>query len=120
MPDQRQVLGKIGESAALSYLKTHGYRILQTNYRTRFAELDIIAEDGQTLCFIEVKTRKSLRTGLPKESVTSAKQKKIIMGATSYLKKENRFDSLIRFDVAEVYMDDAPVVYLIKNAFQAG
>ena len=112
--------GQRGEKEAVSYLKKKGYKILKTNFRTRFAELDIIARDRNTLCFIEVKARRSLKTGLPKEAVTATKQKKIILAATSYLKDSDLFDSEIRFDVVEVFFThDKISVNLIKNAFQA-
>lgn len=121
MPDDRKSTGDHGEAAARSFLETRGFTILETNFRTRPSEIDIIAKDSDCLCFIEVKTRRSLKKGLPRESVTCSKQKKIILGASLYLKKTGQMDLRIRFDVVEVYIHDGRVdIHLIKNAFQAG
>ncbi|MCP3874086.1 MAG: YraN family protein [Desulfobacteraceae bacterium] len=120
MPDDRNALGHQGEKLALSYLQTHGFSIIETNYRTKPAEIDIIAKDNDFICFIEVKTRASLKKGLPKESVTYSKQKKIIIGATYYLKKTNQMNSKVRFDVVEVFKKkDTFDINLIRNAFQS-
>ena len=85
------------------------------------AAASIIAKDHETLCFIEVKTRSSIKKGLPKESVTPSKQNKIILGASFYLKKNRMLESRIRFDVIEVFEKKGRFEFnLIKNAFQAG
>lgn len=119
MADNRKVLGQFGETVALSYLKTNGYKIVETNYRTRTAEIDIIAKDADTLCFIEVKTRKSLTKGLPRESVTHTKQQKIFTGARTYLQKTRQLYSKSRFDVVEVLKNNEDfVINHIKHAFQ--
>ncbi len=121
IPDHRKILGKQGEKAAQAFLQTRGFTILETNFRTKPAEIDIIARENNCICFIEVKTRQSLKKGLPKESITPAKQKKIILGACFYLKKTNQMSERIRFDVIEVYLDKGKFdINLIKNAFQAG
>lgn len=113
-------LGQAGESAALFYLKKHGFQILEKNWRSRTAELDIIAKDRNTICFIEVKTRRSIKRGLPREAVTPAKQNKIIRAALLYLKKKRHTDVPVRFDVVEVLESHGQLsVNLIKNAFQA-
>ncbi|MBU1342026.1 MAG: YraN family protein [Proteobacteria bacterium] len=120
MPDDKKNLGHHGETAAAFFLKSKGFTILETNYRTKPAEIDIIARDDDTICFIEVKTRGSLKKGLPKESVTVSKQKKILLGACFYLKQKKWENSRIRFDVVEVYKkQDGFDINLIKNAFQA-
>ncbi len=120
MSHDRISLGKQGERAALSHLKSCGFKILETNWRTKFAELDIIAMDNDTFCFTEVKTRQSLKKGLPREAVTAVKQKKIIQAALLYLKKNKLDDACVRFDVVEVLKEnDTLSVNLIKHAFQA-
>ena len=119
MSNDRKRLGQQGETAAISFLQTRGFTILETNYRTKPAEIDIIARDKDFLCFIEVKTRRSLKKGLPKESVNYSKQKKIIMGATFYLKEKKQMNSRIRFDVVEVLEKNGKFdINLIENAFQ--
>jgi len=118
MPDDRKSLGRHGEFSAVSFLQAGGFKILETNFRTKAAEIDIIAKDHETLCFIEVKTRRSIKKGLPRESVTPAKQNKIIMGASFYLKKNRLLESKIRFDVMEVFEKAGCFEFnLIKNAF---
>ena len=118
--DDRKNLGLCGEKAALSFVQTRGFTILETNYRTKIAEIDIIAKDRDCLCFIEVKTRRSLKKGLPRESITYSKQKKIILGASFYLKEKKQENSRVRFDVIEVIEKKGRFdINLIKNAFQA-
>ena len=120
MPDDRKTLGHCGETAAISFLQTQGFTILETNYRTKLAEIDIIAKENDSICFIEVKTRRSLKKGLPRESVNYSKQKKIILGASFYLKEKNQTNSKVRFDVVEVHEKNGTLhINLIKNAFQA-
>jgi putative endonuclease len=120
MPDDRKALGQNGEKAAISFLKTKGFTILETNYRTKPAEIDIIAKDNEFICFIEVKTRQSLKMGLPRESVNYSKQKKIILGASFYLKEKKLMNSKVRFDVVEVYKKSNRFdINIIENAFQA-
>ncbi len=112
-------LGRTGEKAAARFLKSRGYSLVEVNYQTRHFEIDIIAKDADTLCFIEVKTRSNLKKGLPREAILPAKQQKIIMGASFYLKKNNLFNQRVRFDVVEVlYSGDTPQITLIPNAFQ--
>ena len=78
----RKIIGDKGEQQAGHYLRANGYEILETNWRSGKAEIDIIAKKENLLVFIEVKTRQSLKKGLPRESVNRSKQKKIIMGAS--------------------------------------
>ncbi len=134
-------LGQKGERQAAKFLIRKGYDLIETNYRTPFAEIDIIARHEGFLCFIEVKTRKSLRKGLPREAVTRAKQQKILAGANQYLREQakkntegkaqgqkriqGQIQERIRFDVLEVFMDadsglkDKWEFVLIPGAFQA-
>ncbi len=115
-----QLLGSYGEEYACRYLQDKGYKILEKNFRNRMGEIDLIAQDGQTTCFVEVKTRKSLHCGQPHESVHSGKQRKIAQMALSYLKYRYRtVEVLSRFDVISIYYpaDGAPKVEHIVNAF---
>nr|WP_319491411.1 YraN family protein [uncultured Desulfobacter sp.] len=115
-------LGRKGEAAARKYLLSRGYKLLAANYSTPQFEIDIIAKDGQTLCFVEVKTRTGVKKGLPREAVTIAKQKKIITGAQYYLSRERITNTRLRFDVVEVlYKDSSHTdcdITVIPNAFQ--
>ena len=119
MSKQNIYLGKSGEDSALNFLKENGYKILVKNYKTKLGEVDIIAYDKGTLCFIEVKTRGSLRFGSPQEAVSHFKQRQISKVALQFLKRNNLLNKKARFDVVSViYAEDKPAFDLIKNAFE--
>jgi putative endonuclease len=119
MQDKRQQFGKKSEDLAAWYLKKNGYKILEQNYRTRLGEIDIIAKDKKTIVFVEVKSRRSIRYGSPKWSVTYQKQRKISMVALQYLKKTRQADATARFDVVAVISNrDEPQIEVVKNAFE--
>ena len=116
-------LGERGEAAAERHLVSLGYRILARRFRCRAGEIDLIAEDGPTLVFIEVKTRSSLAFGSPGEAVGALKRSRIAAAASLYLARSNHDDRACRFDVVEVLeiSVDAPVrVRLVRDAFEAG
>ncbi len=112
-------LGRSGEQTAVNFLKNNGYNIIATNYRTRLGQIDIIARDKDTICFVEVKTRRTTRLGHPYEAVETSKQYSISKAALMYLKQKKLINSPARFDVVSVlYNDKQPKIELIKNAFQ--
>lgn len=116
----KRSFGKRGEDAAALYLTRHGYRIVERNYRLRAAEIDIIAEQGALLLFIEVKTRSSFLYGLAAEAVDKHKQQKIIQAANFYVREQNFAWRPCRFDVIEVYPRGGTCrVHHIENAFSA-
>lgn len=108
-------LGKQGENAACRYLKRSGYKIIERNYKTRFGEVDIIAQKEDTIAFIEVKTRLTDKFGAPAEAVTFAKQRKYALAAQLYF-SQCEDDCIIRFDVIEVFRGE---INHIENAFSA-
>ena len=111
-------LGGKGEELAVKFLRKKGYKIKVCNYKTRLGEIDIIAGDGETLVFVEVKTRESLEYGQPFESVNSRKKKKLAMVAMLYLKKYAEVPTC-RFDVVSIYINNGkPECELIKDAFE--
>ena len=119
MTIRRQRFGKLGESVAISFLKKNGYRILEQNYRNIFGEIDIVAMDGNTIVFVEVKARRSKQFGNPKYSVTYKKKRKISMVALDYLKKKSRMNQRARFDVISISTySEGPQVEIVKNAFE--
>lgn len=119
MSKQNLILGKSGEQAAVDFLKENGYKILIRNYKTKLGEVDIIAQDKDTVCFIEVKTRNSLKYGLPCEAVSNFKQRQISKAALIFLKESNHLDKKARFDVVSVIcLDNSAKMSLIKNAFE--
>lgn len=112
--------GKLGEDNAVSYLESIGYVVSERNYRTPFGEIDLIARDGKTIVFIEIKTRRSNLFGYPEEAVTRTKQQKMIRSAQAYLKKINQTDASARFDVLAIEISNinSCSFRLISNAFE--
>ena len=112
-------VGKQGEAEAVRLLQGQGYRIRKTNYRTRAGEVDIIARQGDTLCFIEVKARSGERFGQPAEAVSRFKQGQISKAALHFLKTHDCLDKKARFDVVSiVYHGATPQLDILKNAFE--
>ncbi|QAR31922.1 YraN family protein [Geovibrio thiophilus] len=111
----RILKGKSGEDKAAVFLKKNGYSVVKRNYRAKTGEIDIIAEKNGTLVFVEVKTRSSDAFGEGYQSVTHAKQEKIIRTAEFYL-MENNPEKLCRFDVISI--DNDKITHII-NAFGA-
>lgn len=113
-------LGKLGEDCAAKFLEDNGYTIVARNFRIRSAEIDIIAQLGNVIIFVEVKARSNIRHGLPSEAVNFRKQKKIIEAAGVFLQDENFSDCACRFDVMEVYLSGEHVreINHIENAFE--
>lgn len=117
----RQKTGKAGEDITCRYIENTGMEILARNFHCRGGEIDIIAQDGNCVAFIEVKTRSSVSYGTAAEAVTIAKQRKITLAAYEYIEKNRLHDGYFRFDVAEVYIDKwigRVTVNYMKNAFE--
>jgi len=113
-------LGSQGESFVCVHLRKMGYEIIQTNYASRYGEVDIIAQEGDEICFIEVKTRSGASYGDPLEAITAAKRHKLIRMAQWYLAQKNLENVNARFDVAGVFSNSfgEPTLEIIKNAFE--
>lgn len=94
----RTELGRSGEQAALRYLQEKGYVLVQSNFRTRRGEADLILTDGDTLVFCEVKTKRSLKTGHAAESYSFQQQKRLRQLVLKYLQK-TEWDGPLRIDV---------------------
>lgn len=118
MLNRRQKYGEASESLAAQVLKRQGYKIIETNYRTRLGEIDIIAREGDSIVFVEVKARKSLYVGNPKWAVTPKKQRRISMVALYYLKTTRQSYARARFDVVAISdLSEPPQVEIVRNAF---
>lgn len=119
MPTSRSRRGLKAEIIAAEELGRLGYRIVESNYRCRYGEIDLVALEGDTLVFIEVRSRKTLLFGTPAESVTTAKQKKLLITADHYMSQKNITDKCCRFDVVSVVFCEggSRQVEVIKNAF---
>lgn len=116
--------GTTGEKIAQEYLIENNYSIVTTNFRfKRLGEIDIIAREGDYICFIEVKLRSTLDFGLPREAVNFRKQENIRKLASIFIGQNKLYNANIRFDVVEVYVTkekglmNIRNINLIKNAF---
>lgn len=111
--------GRSGEALAVKILKKRGYRILEQNFSCGLGEIDIIARQGDTIVFVEVKTRSSAAYGPAKAAVTPAKQKKISLAAMFYVSAKGLNGCKSRFDVVAVdELGDKPLAEVIENAFE--
>ena len=115
----KKVIGDKGEDFAASYFEKQGYKIKARNVHSRYGEIDLIAENEDTVVFVEVKTRSHDSLDRAADAVTPAKQKKIILTALHYI-SENHTDKIMRFDVFEVYHANGRIYKFnhIKNAFE--
>jgi len=113
--------GERGETLAYWHLRQAGYTVVARNRRARGGELDLIAWDGPTLAFVEVKTRTTGDTGPPELAVSRAKQKRIAKAAYDYLRRLPKRPESYRFDIVSVFWDESEGlrVRLIENAFKA-
>lgn len=114
-------LGKRGEALAWNFLIRQGYRILEKNYRNRLGEVDVVAQKEGTITFIEVKTRKDERFGLPAEAVNWKKRRKLVLLAEAYLQQKGLEHLPARFDILSITWDGEgePSFSLIPDAFGA-
>jgi len=115
-------LGERGERAAARHLKRLGYHIILTRHRQRFGEVDIIAVDGHTVVFVEVKTRRDPAQGRPAEAVDTHRQGRLTRAALAFLKSHGLLNHASRFDVVEVIWPSGqkrPQIQHLKNAFSA-
>ena len=120
MSRARVTLGKTGEDLACRELERRGYAIVARRYRQRYGELDIVARDGPTLVFVEVKARADHEFGSAAEAVTPMKQRRLTRLATEYLMRHHLQECPCRFDVVSIHFDAAmPEIEIIQNAFDA-
>lgn len=115
-------LGRRGEDAAARFLRRRGYRILERSSRPRSGEIDLVALDGKTIVFVEVKTRQTAEAGHPSEAVTPDKQRRLTRLAVTWLKQHGLLEQPARFDVVAVTWPDdrrRPLIEHFPNAFDA-
>ena len=120
MSDSRIKVGKIGEALAIEHFKARGYEVRAQNYRTRSGEIDLIVQRGKRVVFVEVKTRRSSKFGIPQAAVTPTKQRQISKIALSYLQRHNLLDVPCQFDVVAIVLSwNFELIKLqhIENAF---
>ena len=121
LPD-RQRLGQESERFAARFLVSQGYAILETNVRARLGEIDLVAREGQMLCFIEVRSASSLQWGGPLASITDRKRRRLIRAAQWFVSQRKPSVPELRFDVVGVTWNASgePSCELIRGAFDAG
>lgn len=101
----RRLLGRKAEALAVEHLRKQGLRIEERNFRCRLGEIDLVARDGATLVFVEVRSRTTVRFGFPQESVGHRKQQRLRRIAQVYLYLQGRGEAAVRFDVVSVSFD---------------
>ena len=118
MTKERLDLGRRGETLALKKIKSFGYQCIATNYRCSLGEVDLIAKDGDTIVFIEIKTRKGRSLGYAKEAINERKKRQLSKVALAYLKNNGLLGSKARFDVVAIQVGEGKAeIELVKNAF---
>jgi putative endonuclease len=117
MSQARIALGKTGEDLAVLELERRGYAVIARRWRCPRGEIDIVARDGETLVFVEVKARDGADFGGGAEAITDAKRRRLVRLAVEYLARERIVDRPCRFDVVAI---DGAIVTLYQNAFDAG
>lgn len=114
--------GDRGEAETAKYLRKAGYTLLESQWRCRFGELDLVARDRRgLLCFVEVKLRSNLQCGLPREYVDARKQERLRKTAACYM-SQRELDEPARFDVAELFADGTGKIIklnYLENAFES-
>ena len=113
--DARHGDGRAAEAIAAEHLSGHGLAIVERNVRSRHGEIDIVARDGDTLVFVEVRARKNADHGSPLETVGDVKRRRLIRAASVYLTRKQLWDKPCRFDVVAI---DGDVVTHLEDAFQ--
>jgi len=101
---RNKILGKIGEEIATQFLQQKGYQIIERNFQKRYAEIDIVARDGNTLVFVEVKTRIGKQFGLPEEAITPWKMRRLIRSCQYYKLLHPYLPESLRIDVVSVLL----------------
>ena len=120
MSQARQTLGKYGEDLACRELEQRGYAIIERRYRRRGGDLDIVARDGETTVFVEVKARDSRDFGDGADAVTTLKRRRMKHLAIDYLMRNGLLDTRCRFDVVSIHFDaEPPAIEVYQNAFDA-
>lgn len=102
-------IGKKGEDLACTFLEKKGYKVIARNFRKKIGEIDIVAEKGDTIVFIEVKTRKNTKFGLPQEYVNNKKIEKILKAASIFLSENRLWHRPVRFDVIGITVKDEEI-----------
>ena len=114
--DPRKLQGQDAEDRAAAHLEAQGFEVLERNARYKVGEIDIVAREGETLCFVEVRSRSHPGQVHPAATVDRRKQRQIIKAAMAYCQHHRVRDTMLRFDVVAITGRD---IELIRNAFEA-
>lgn len=121
MLSPRSRIGRSAEIVAAAELGRRGYRIIASNYRSKYGEIDFITEEGGSIAFVEVRCKRTTTFGSPAESVTVAKRRKLVATAECYLEERSLRDVCCRFDIVEVIAREGRLLVadVIQDAFSA-
>ena len=120
MKRSERPIGESGEALAARFLREEGLEILAVNYWTKAGEIDIIAKEGETLVFVEVKTRSSTHVAQPEQAVTRKKQRTMNRVAEAYMRRNGLLHKVnARFDIVSVVKDEAGALTVEKHAKRA-
>jgi putative endonuclease len=112
--------GQAAEALAEAHLAGLGYRVLARNHATRRGEVDLICQDGEVICFVEVRSRAGEAQGSPLETVTPVKARRVVAAATDWAWRHGKLEAALRFDVVGVVLgQDGPRFELVRGAFDA-
>lgn len=118
-PKRERTAGERGEDLAAERLRKLGYRIVERTYRDRPGEIDLIARDGETIVFVEVRSRSRTDSGAPEETISDAKRRTLVRTAEKYLRRKKLDDAPARFDVISiVWHDDGPRIEHFRDAIR--
>ncbi len=120
-PIDRRARGREAEELAAAFLRARGLEIIDRNHATREGEVDLVAREGNVLCFVEVRSRTSEAQGAPEETVSTAKARRVVAAATDWAARHGALDRDIRFDVVAVTLLDGepPRLEHFRGAFDA-
>jgi putative endonuclease len=119
-PAERSGQGRAAEALAEGFLRGEGYRVLARNHATRRGEVDLVCQEGEVTCFVEVRSRSGEAQGSPLETVTPAKARRVVAAATDWAWRHGRLEAALRFDVVAVVLGpDGPRFQLVRGAFDA-
>ena len=116
----RRAAGQAAEALAEAWLVGQGWAVLDRNHATRRGEVDLVCQEGEVICFVEVRSRTSAAQGSPLETVGPVKARRVVAAATDWAWKHGKLDAALRFDVVAVLLDGPePAFELVRDAFDA-
>ncbi len=119
-PEGTRARGREAEALAEAHLRGLGYTVLARNHATRRGEVDLVCQEGEVTCFVEVRSRAGDAQGSPLETVSPAKARRVVAAATDWAWRNGRLDAALRFDVVAVVLGpDGPAFELVRGAFDA-